>query len=378
MPVKSLSLISAGYPPDLDGIGDYTFFLAQALVARTDVAKPVTVYTRKGKHEDVDGVRVVPFFDFGRPSSIRDLVPLVAQDSPDWLVLQYNPFSWGARGFCPALPPTLRRIKSLPHGPKLAVMFHETTVPKWPWRFTMMYAWQWPILRAVARQADAILASTNRWIPEIAATGARPRAIVLPIGSNIPRSNVAKSDARGIAGITSDCFVFGLFGDMHISRPVDWISAAIRKAAHQRLRQIVLHVGPGGAEFQRDLALPNFRSLGVLSAESAADALRCMDCLLAPFTDGVSTRRGSVLAALNNGVPVATTRRKWTDNIMCAAPREVLLASPASNADQFASDATGWIGQISKGVSAECESFFDAHFGWDLVAEQLMRKIATT
>lgn len=374
----SIGLIAGGYPPDLDGIGDHTFWLAKALAGRTDVSAPVTVYTRSGECHETPGVRTVPFFEFARPSTFKRLVSLVAQDKPDWAVLQYNPFCWGARGFCPALPLTLRRMRRLPSAPKLAVMFHETTVPKWPWRFALMYSWQRPILRAVAAQADAVFVSTKRWIPEISPARARACATVLPVGSNIPRSRLSKEEAKKRAGVASDCLVFGLFGGMHVSRPVGWIAQIIRQAVRQNVRHIVLHVGPDGAEIQRELSSSDFRSLGILSADGVADALRSMDCLVSPFTDGVSTRRGSVLAALNNGVPVATTRRDWTDEVLCSAPQGVLLASTASGAEQFASDVMGWLPRERESAGAGCEMFFDEHFSWKLVAEKLMQKIAAS
>jgi len=40
-----------------------------------------------------------------------------------------------------------------------------------------------------------------------------------------------------------------------------------------------------------------------------------MDLFLSPFSDGVSTRRGSVMAALQHGVPVASTIGIWSDRL---------------------------------------------------------------
>ncbi len=39
-----------------------------------------------------------------------------------------------------------------------------------------------------------------------------------------------------------------------------------------------------------------------------AEAIAAMDIMLNPFTDGISTRRGSALAALQQGVPLVTTK----------------------------------------------------------------------
>lgn len=374
-PKINTSLISAGYPPDLDGIGDYAFFMASALAEQVDVEKPVTVYTRKGKHEDTAGVRVSPFFDFARPSSIRALIPLVAQDRPDWLVLQYNPFCWGARGFCPALLPTLRSVKKLPRAPKLAVMFHETTVPKWPWRFAMMYAWQRPILLALARLADAIFVSTKRWIPELQFAGSRIVPTLLPVGSNILRSNLSREEARCRLGITDECLVLGIFGGAHPSRLLDWTAQAARAVQLERKDLLVLHVGPEGKAINRAIFGLPFRTLGPKPAAEVADALRSMDCLVSPFTDGVSMRRGSVMAALNNGLPVATTIRDWSDDYFRTADSGFVLGSNAASKQAFASEVAAWARPLNEDHSRSVQAAFDPNFSWPILASQLVAKL---
>jgi hypothetical protein len=46
--MTQITFSSAAYPPDLDGIGDYTWWLAGALVKET--GKEMRVITRKGTH----------------------------------------------------------------------------------------------------------------------------------------------------------------------------------------------------------------------------------------------------------------------------------------------------------------------------------------
>jgi glycosyltransferase involved in cell wall biosynthesis len=370
-----VSLLAGGYPPDLDGIGDYAFLLASALAERVDLAKPVTVYTRKGKHEQAVGVRVSAFFEFARPSSIRDLVPLAAEDKPDWLVLQYNPFCWGARGFCPVLPPTLRRVKKLPHGPKLAVMFHETTVPKWPWRFALMYAWQRPILRAVGRQADVIFVSTKRWIPELLSAGVRIPPTLLPVGSNIPRSRLTMEAARNRLGISNESLVLGIFGGAHPSRLLDWIAEAARAVQGGHKNLLVLHVGPEADVMGGAMSGLRFKALGIQSAAEVSDTLRAMDFLVSPFIDGVSTRRGSVMAALNNGLPVATTLKDWSDDYFRTVDSSVVLCCKTDNKQAFARDVAAWARPLHEDRSRSVQTAFDPSFSWPILAGQLLAKL---
>lgn len=373
---KSIALVAGGYPPDLDGIGDYTFWLAKAIAERTDVSPPVTVYTRKGEHEVAPAVRVVPFFEFARPSSIRDVVALVAKDRPDWLVLQYNPFCWGARGFCPALPPTLRRLKKLPAAPRLAVMFHETTVPAWPWRLAIMYSWQRPILRRVVDQADRIFVSTKRWIPELVSAGSKVPATLSPAGSNIPRSSITKKLARLQLGIPDDVIVLGVFGGAHPSRLTDWISEAALAVQQTGRRILLLHIGPEGDVLQKAAQRIPFRSLGILPAGKVAEALRSADCLVSPFVDGISTRRTSAIAAICNGIPVATTRRAWTDEWFLAAADKSVLVSSAESKEQFGHQVAGWVKPLDPIRSREIEAMHDDFFAWNKIAAGILEGLS--
>ena len=53
-----IGLAVSGYPPDVDGIGDYTYWLARALSELPDAVKPMVVYARKGRHESAENVRL--------------------------------------------------------------------------------------------------------------------------------------------------------------------------------------------------------------------------------------------------------------------------------------------------------------------------------
>jgi glycosyltransferase involved in cell wall biosynthesis len=122
-------------------------------------------------------------------------------------------------------------------------------------------------------------------------------------------------------------------------------------------------------------ALP-FRSLGVKNASDVADALRAMDCVVSPFIDGVSTRRGSVIAALNNGIPVATTARHWTDDWFTKASSEVVLARAFSDRDEFAAKvARWWLRPLEPGQSEAVQRAHDHFFSWPRIAAEICESI---
>jgi glycosyltransferase involved in cell wall biosynthesis len=61
-----------------------------------------------------------------------------------------------------------------------------------------------------------------------------------------------------------------------------------------------------------------------------------MDLYLAPFVAGVSTRRGSFMAALQHGVPTVATAGAQTDPILHRNDGNAFVLRPETDVDAFA------------------------------------------
>ncbi len=64
---------------------------------------------------------------------------------------------------------------------------------------------------------------------------------------------------------------------------------------------------------------------GALPAERVARHLACADIFLAPFSDGVSTRRTTLMAALQHGLPVVGTSGESTDSMLTGSTSAIRL-----------------------------------------------------
>ena len=373
-----IAQICAAYPPNLDGIGDYTWWLADALAKQSTVS----VFTRKGEYIPLKNVSVVPVFDPAKLDTIK-LLPdaLVANglgQPGDSLVFQYNPFSWGKRGLCPGVPSALHQVKKRLPDLRLAIMFHETTVPRWPWRFAIMRSWQRPIFRALCHLSDVSFASSERYLQQIRRIGAEAPIHHLPVGSNLAGSPLSREPARQELNLTKDAVYVGAFGSAHESRLLVWIASAFRaiKARHPRAK--LLYVGPHGEAISRALGgRDDLVDFGIQPADRAGVCISAMDLLLAPFNDGISTRRGSAIAAFQNGVPVATTITKWTDSLFTEKPLRSVLLSSATDAPEFASQTAAWATflndrKILESLRHEVREFHDRNFAWSAIAEKLI------
>jgi Glycosyl transferase 4-like domain len=371
-----IGLLSSAFPPDFDGIGDYTYWLAKTLAEK---GVETSVWTSKGpERARCDGVDVHPFFEPDKPQSIRQLPALLAQGRGlDWLKVEYNPFGFGRWGYCPWLVDTVRKSKKTRKA-QVAVMFHETQVPSRPWKFWVMRQWQNRQLRALAKLADTIFVSTTRWIDEIKAVVPRAVCHHLPVGSNLPKSQLTWETSREKLKISADTLVVGMFGSSHPSRMTDWMSAAVRGAASVQDKLVVLYVGKDGKSFREVCAGFPFMDEGPLPAEAAADRMRAMDVLISPFIDGISTRRGSAIAGFQHGAAVASTWADHTDALLRNDAPSSLILAPRDDQKAFTDKINQWI--VSKWKNQqpgreEMEAFFERYFAWPEIARKTLERL---
>jgi len=364
-----IGLLSGAYPPAVDGIGDYTHFLASELSSLHNV----TVFTgSRNFHEPDQRIRVQCVFDPDRPATIQNLSKIMAADPGfDRFVVQYNPFGFGPRGFNPWLPLTLFHLrKRFP----VSIMFHETYVPCESISQLLMRVWQIPQFVSLCRMADPLYASCSRWLPAIRRASGRD-AVVLPAGSNIRRSHLSREESRTRMGIGSKALVFGVFGSAHPSRLMGWISAAANSVAARVPEATLVYIGADGEKLRRGLDPKiRFMDCGVLAGDDVGDHLVSADCMLAPFVDGLSTRRGSVIAAFQHGIPVISTSSIWTDDLLLGQEKRAIFLSPVHDGiDGFASLAARISEQLPFPYSRHIalREFHEQHFAWPSISRRL-------
>ena len=116
---------------------------------------------------------------------------------------------------------------------------------------------------------------------------------------------------------------------------------------------------------------------GYLDERSLARALAAADLFLAPFSDGASTRRGSLMAALQHGVATITTRSDKTEAAL--ADSNAMVLTPAGDAASFArqaavvaADAT-----LRRTHAIAGQQLYERCFSWPVVCVRLRDVIST-
>jgi hypothetical protein len=292
-------------------------------------------------------------------------------DSEDYVLLQYNPYMYGRHGVAPWLVREVQAVRACVGSDRLALMVHEPYVPFNSARFAVLHGPQRAQLALIARACGVRFAATTAWAEKV-----RRPAFVLPVGSNIPDRRAQRPAERARLGLADDDIVIAAFGTGHPARMTDWIApAADAIAAGTSQRCVFLNLGDGAPRIAS--SVPTMTP-GRLEPDALAAMISASDLLLAPFVDGVSTRRGSVMAALQHAVPVVTTigastgpellehRGAWVGGTVRHGQSEFV-----ATAVRVALDA-----EAGRRIGSTGRDLYARSFDWPVTARALTRRLA--
>jgi len=368
-----IHIITAALPPQLDGIGDYTANLA------TELAHSATVAVLAGAPtpDPIPGVRVETAFSADDPRSVWGLVDRVAADPPDWVLLQYNPFSYGRWGLNLHLPRVMRRTKRCNPGTKFALMVHEPFVPIISPQFAVMATWQRWQLWALGRSADRVFFSIDPWAKRFQKWFPHTQVQHLPVGSNIPRVPISRVEARARLGIGDTTVVLGLFGTASAGRmlcQVQEAAAALRQSGYTTQ---VLYIGPDREKVCAALSGIDVIADGPSPAEEVSRRFAAMDIYLVPYLDGLSTRRTTLMAALQHGIATVGTRGPLTDSLLAQEDGRAFLLADVAAPEMFSTHvlrlATKM--ELRKQIAEEGASLYAREFAWQKIVEKMQRAL---
>jgi glycosyltransferase involved in cell wall biosynthesis len=285
---------------------------------------------------------------------------------PRWVLLQYNPLSYARWGFAPGLVRDAISLRRRWPRTPLVVTVHEPWVTIRGWRSALMSAYQRVQLRSLLRVADGVIVVRETLVRELG------RACThVPVGSNIVPVKVTRATARARLGIEVDgTLVVALFGTAHESRALDHAEAAIAQLSARRgaNRLCVLALGrdsptpahPAGVEV---------RTPGSLASAELSLHLRASDVLLLPFTDGLSTRRTTLMAGLAHGVPVLGLRGVNTDRVL-VGDAGAMVMTPCGDHAAYARAAVELTEDPARmrAVGDAGKRLYERSFDWPVVA----------
>lgn len=368
----TLHVIAPSAPPKICGVGDHSNHLVSALAKRGRVLihcgqlDPTPRFDHSGMILD---------FDHRFPWTLEQVADSSAIRSGETAFVQYTNFAYGRYGFNPWIAPALARLRH--RRVRVVTMFHETYMNgSEGWKAAIMGWWQRRFFRQVGRNSDVCLFSTQPWAEQYASWFPGRPVLCLAVGSNIPPIPVDRQAHRARLGIPVGVPCLVVFGGTHPTRHFDWIAAASERLSRENIDHRVLHVGPDAQDVARLLAGVPLIELGVLSEVEVSKALSAGDIMMAPISDGASTRRGSLLAGLEHGLCCVSTMGTGTDALLAEQSGKALVLATGKEdfLDQVArlardQDRMGAIGQAGA-------AFYRANFSWESVADRLVSTLS--
>jgi glycosyltransferase involved in cell wall biosynthesis len=391
-------LISAEYPPAPGGVGDYTALLARHL---TETGAIVSVLTSGSGAVSRDGdVTIFPIvgrWDWRVARLVRETVARVL---PDVLHLQYQTGMYGmhpAINLLPSRTPFARGdaiYRNAPDAqlrPWFVTTFHDLRPP---YLFPKAGPLREYVTHRLARASDAVVGTNGS---DVATIGQwNHQTTLIPIGSNIPTASCEDAaSVRARYGIPDSAVLLTTFGLSNHSKGIDTAIDALGVLKRQGMDAYLLLVGAGAGTNDptnqaTEAALDaHCAAVGVadavartgpLPADTVARILAASDVCLLPYRDGASPRRGSLLAALTQGIPVVTTTPMPHIYDGLPEPRdgEVVLFAPPDDG-QVLADAVRRVindGALAARLRAGAAAYA-AQFAWPAIAARTLAVYAS-
>jgi len=362
-------IITSEYPPQPGGVSDYTRIVAEGLAAAGEEVH-VWCPATNGATPACDGV--VLHREMGRftPRELRNVSRQLKQfPAPRRVLVQWVPHGYGFRSmnlaFCLWL--WLRSLS----GDRVELMVHEPSLGfgEGSWKHNLVALFHRlmtiVLLRATRRVWVSIPAWETRWRPYTLGRAVDFRW--LPVGSNIPVAETCAEQQQFRKRLTADgCLLIGHFGayDANTTSLLLKSVPELLKADNTNL----LLLGHGSSRMQSVLAeqYPSFvdrvHATGSLNELELSRHLSACDLMLQPYADGVSSRRTSTMTALAHGIPVVTTKGKFTEPLWTTS--EAVALAPAQDPAEFARNASQLLEDepARKRLAASARTLYEEHF----------------
>jgi hypothetical protein len=355
-------MITGDYPPQAGGVSDYSQMVARGLAA---VGDTVHIYASECIGSDRDsaasdtmvagagGVIIHRLPGRFGPRALVELSRILQRRTGERLLIQYVPHSFGFKAmnlpFCVWLYVHTRKYGGA------TVMFHEVELgilPGDPMRYRLMDAANKLMARLVVRSAAQIFIAASVWETILRRYNTNGRPIAwMPVPSTIAVvDDSARTAATKLRAAPGGGQVVGHFGT-YASAIAAMLRAIIPRVLALDSTVTMVLIGANSDTFREALLSENprlaerIRATGALDAEDVSLAISSCDVMMQPYPDGVSSRRTSVMAALEHARAIVTTAGPFTEPLWQQSDAVSMVRTEDANA--FASAVVALIENVN-------------------------------
>jgi len=382
-----IGLVTGEFPPMEGGVGAFSDQLARALAAlgheihiitSTQARPDDRPKTLTGLREPLDlgYARVHPRIRHWRWPSLSAVADLVIRYEMDVVNLQYQAAAFNMNSAAVTYLPW--RLKGV--APTI-VTFHDLRVPYLFPKAGGLREW---VVRGLAHRAGGSIATNDADFRRLLEWTDSP-VRQIPIGSNIDAyqpNHIEIAEVRQGLGLGDDDILLGYFGFLNHTKGADTlIDALARLDGRHHLVFIGGQTGDSDPDNNQAFLAQLRRRIdeaglsgrvhwtGYLSAVRVSAHLVAADTMAMPYRDGVSLRRGTLMAVLAHGRPLVTTAPaepsaefRHGENMWLVPPDAPDALAEAMRA--LAADST-LRRRLGEGARDLAQGY-----GWDTIAEQ--------
>ncbi|GAB4469454.1 MAG: glycosyltransferase family 4 protein [Anaerolineae bacterium] len=370
-----VGLVTGEYPPMEGGVGAFTREIARAMAA---AGHTVSVFTRaaaRGEPEPGIAVHAVVGSRWGWGAS-RAVRTWAQQSSIDVLNIQFETAAYDMHPAIHWLPGSVRSVP-------VVVTFHDLRVP---YLFPRAGALRTRILQKLARSADGVI-STDRADERVLRGWGISPVEWIPIGSNISAAPPGECDRarwRERLGAAPGDLLIAYFGFLNETKGGLVLIEALAQLVEQGIpARLVMIGGRAGASDPTNLAYgervdaaiarhgldDRVRWTGFVDDEGVSGCFYASDVTALPYLDGVSLRRGTLMAALAHGRAIVTTHPQTDAPELDGVVRTVPAGNPAALA---AAILTVWQDGDLRARLEKAALEASQRFSWDGIAARTL------
>lgn len=309
--------ITGEYPPMQGGVGAFTQELGRALTA---LGHELFVFTdhraqRTNGPDPDDPAHVTADAHSWGWSTLGRIRRWAQAQALDIVNIQYQAAAFNMAAYIHILPLRLDNVR-------VVTTFHDLLVP---YLFPKAGPLRYQAVLTLARSSDGVIVTNRGDEQRLSSEKSIASLRHIPIGSNITpclAPDYNRSVWRAALGFQPEDIVIGYFGFLNASKGVDTLLQALRIVRNNRLPARLLMIGgrtgtsdPANIVYAREIEtlvedlnlVEHIRWTGFVDNAAVSGHLTACDLIALPFRDGVSFRRGSLMAALAHGCAIITT-----------------------------------------------------------------------
>jgi glycosyltransferase involved in cell wall biosynthesis len=368
---RKIVLITNNFPPKVDGVGDYTYWLSRELHSRDH---QLHIICRKNVNTSqlVDGINVHPIIEKWTAENYRIALACIMDIQADWVILQYVPYAFSPYGIPTSIVSFVRQMKQ--KGLRVFIFFHEFFIGLQfrSLKATFVALTQIWITKRLCRYADRVATSTDHYVKVLQQW--RKDIPKIPIGSNIPFSQIKEATNKA-----ERPFKIITFGLRNVKTLLHFFEL-MKKEIHD-IELIVC--GKQHLPIDQE-AIAGIHFTGYLADDQVARYLTSADVfLLADFVSergegGTCLKSGSLAAAFAAGLPIIGMKGKMNDQLL-----QEMEAVQLVDYHQYDT----WIAAVLKVYHqrhnqleqrAAIRHFYEQHQSWKSIGDRYLEIINST